>query len=156
MKKVIFIASTGGHLNQLLGLNPIFKNYDYYVITEKTKSNISLKEKYDKRINYLIFGSKEHFFTYIFKYICYYFCSIFYFIKIKPDYIITTGTHTAVPLCIIANIFKKKVVFIETRSSFNKITLSGRIVAPFADMFVIQNKSLLGLSKSKNEVLCEM
>lgn len=156
MKKVIFIASTGGHLNQLLGLNPIFNNYDYHIITEKTESNMSLKKKYNEKIKYLLFGSKEHFFTYIFKYLYNCFCSIFYFTKIKPDYIITTGTHTAVPLCIIAHIFKKKVVFIETRSSFNKITLSGRIVAPFADMFVIQNKSLLGLSKSKNEVLCEM
>ena len=39
MKKVLFIASTGGHLNELLQLSPIFKNYDYTLVTEKTKSN---------------------------------------------------------------------------------------------------------------------
>ena len=40
MKKVLFIASTGGHLNELLQLSPCFKNYDYLLVTEKTKSNI--------------------------------------------------------------------------------------------------------------------
>ena len=33
MKKVMFIASTGGHLSELLQLSPIFKNYDYTLIT---------------------------------------------------------------------------------------------------------------------------
>ena len=49
-KKVLFIASTGGHLNELMQLSPMFNNYNYYIITEKTKSNISLIEKYQRRI----------------------------------------------------------------------------------------------------------
>ena len=39
-KKVLFIASTGGHLNELMQLSPIFDKYDYQLITEKTKSNL--------------------------------------------------------------------------------------------------------------------
>ena len=46
MKKVIFISSTGGHLNELLQLKPLMKEYDSYLITEKTKSNLSLKSKF--------------------------------------------------------------------------------------------------------------
>ena len=45
MKKVMFIASTGGHLSELLQLSPIFRNYDYTLITEKTKRNMGLKSK---------------------------------------------------------------------------------------------------------------
>ena len=44
-KSVIFIASTGGHLEELLQLSPMFDRYDYHLITEKTKSNLYLKEK---------------------------------------------------------------------------------------------------------------
>ena len=33
MKKVLFISSTGGHLNELLQLKPMFKKYDSYIIT---------------------------------------------------------------------------------------------------------------------------
>ena len=40
-KKVLFIASTGGHLNELMQLEPMFKDYDYHIITEKTKSNLN-------------------------------------------------------------------------------------------------------------------
>ena len=29
-KKVLFISSTGGHLNELLQLSPLFEKYDFY------------------------------------------------------------------------------------------------------------------------------
>ena len=55
MKKVLFISSTGGHLNELLQLKSIMNKYDSYLITEKTKSTISLKEEYKDKISYLIY-----------------------------------------------------------------------------------------------------
>ena len=42
-KKVLFISSTGGHLNELLQLSPLFEKYDYNIITEKDKTNEYLK-----------------------------------------------------------------------------------------------------------------
>ena len=41
MKKVLFIASTGGHLNELLQLKALFKEYDSYLVTERDKSKES-------------------------------------------------------------------------------------------------------------------
>ena len=35
MKKVLFISSTGGHLRELMKLEPLFERYDYSIITEK-------------------------------------------------------------------------------------------------------------------------
>ena len=46
MKKVLFVSSTGGHLNELLQLKSMFKKYDYHLVTEKTDSNLYLKDKY--------------------------------------------------------------------------------------------------------------
>ena len=40
-KKVMFISSTGGHLEELLRLKSLFNDYDYSLITEKTKSNLN-------------------------------------------------------------------------------------------------------------------
>ena len=68
-KKVLFIASTGGHLNELMQLSPMFNNYNYYIITEKTKSNISLIEKYQRRISFLVYGTKDKKLIYPFKFI---------------------------------------------------------------------------------------
>ena len=53
MKKVLFISSTGGHLNELLQLSPLFEKYDYHIITEKDKANENLKKQYGKKIDFL-------------------------------------------------------------------------------------------------------
>ena len=45
-KKVLFISSTGGHLNELLQLSPLFEKYDYHIITEKDKSTEKLTENH--------------------------------------------------------------------------------------------------------------
>ena len=46
MKRVLFISSTGGHLNELLQLRKTMAKYDSYLITEKTKSTIGLKNEF--------------------------------------------------------------------------------------------------------------
>ena len=47
MKKVMFIASTGGHLDELLQLKEMFNKYDYHIVTEKDKTTEKLKDKYE-------------------------------------------------------------------------------------------------------------
>ena len=36
-RRVLFIASTGGHLSELLQLEEMFSKYDFNLITEKIK-----------------------------------------------------------------------------------------------------------------------
>lgn len=145
MKKVIFISSTGGHLNELLQLKGIFLKYDYLLITEKTKSNTSLKEIYKDRISYLVYGTKHNMWNYwfIFPYNC--LKSLLLFLKHRPDVIVSTGSHTAVPLCYIAHFFKKKVIYIETFANIHTKTMAGKMVYPIADHFIVQWKSMLEL-----------
>lgn len=142
-KKVLFISSTGGHLNELMQLKPMFKKYDYHIITEYTDSTKYLKKEYKNKIDYLKFGSKDHLFSYFFKFIYNLIKSIYLFFKIKPDVVITTGTHTAVSMCYIAKLFRKKVVFIETFANIDTPTLAGRIAYGIADLFLVQWEELL-------------
>lgn len=136
--QILFISSTGGHLDELLQLKPMFENYKYHLITEKTQSTLSLKDKYPNKVNYLIFGTKDHKLTYPFKFIFNCILSLYYYIKIKPDYIITTGTHTAVPICYIGKFFNSKIIFIETFANIDTKTLSGTIIYPIANLFLVQ------------------
>lgn len=142
MKKVLFISSTGGHLSEMLQLKDMFNRYDYHIITEKTKSNLSLKEKYPNKVNYLIYGTKDHPLTYPFKLLANCFKSLYFYFKIHPDYIITTGAHTAGPMCLIGKIFGSKVIYIETFANINTKTITGRLLYPFADMFIVQWHSM--------------
>jgi UDP-N-acetylglucosamine:LPS N-acetylglucosamine transferase len=84
MKKVLFISSTGGHLTELLQLKDMFKKYDYHIITERTKSNLSLLNQYPNKVNFLIYGSKSHPLIYPFKLLANCFISLFLYIKIRP------------------------------------------------------------------------
>jgi len=143
MKKVLFISSTGGHLTELLCLKDMFKKYDYHIITEKTKSNMGLRKKHPNRVNYLIYGTKSHPLIYPFKLLANCFISLFLYIKIKPKVIITTGAHSAGPMCCIGKIFRSKIIYIETFANINKKTVTGRVIYYFADLFIVQWESML-------------
>ena len=138
MKKVLFISSTGGHLSEMFQLKEMFNKYDYYIITEKTKSNMYLKNKYKNKVSYLVYGTKDHKLVYPFKLIYNCFKSLFLYIKVHPDYIITTGAHTAGPMCLIGKIFGSRIIYIETFANINTKTITGRLLYPVADRFIVQ------------------
>ncbi len=143
MKKVIFISSTGGHLSELMQLKGIFNKYDYHIITEKNDTTLKLKEKYGDRINYLVYGARNYMLSYMFKFPYNILKSLILFLKIRPDVIVTTGAHTAVPMCYIAKLFKKKIIFIETYARVNSKSMSGKMINKIADVFLVQHEEML-------------
>lgn len=144
-KKVLFIASTGGHLEELMQLKPMFEKYDYHIITEKTKSNLSLKDKYPNRVNFLVYGSYTTLkkkLIYPFKLIYNTFKSLILYFKIKPKYIVSTGAHTSGPMCLIGHLFGSKIIFIETFANSESKSRTGSLVYKFADLFIVQWESM--------------
>lgn len=140
-KRVIFISSVGGHLTQLLELKKIFKDYEYLLVTEKTDVTKDMQEKYN--IKFLIYGSREYLFSYVFKFIFNILKSLYICIKFNPNVIVTTGAHTAVPMCYIGRLFGKKVIFIESYAKRTSPTLSGRLVYKVATTFIVQWETML-------------
>lgn len=145
MKKVMFISSTGGHLNELLQLSPLFKKYQYTIVTEKTDSNVSLRKQYGNKVFYLAYATKHNMLKYMFVFPFNCLRSLYLYLKIRPDVIISTGSHTAVPMCYIAHFFKKKIIYIETFANIYTKTVAGKIVYPIADHFIVQWESMLEL-----------
>ena len=141
----MFISSMGGHLTELMQLKSIFKSYDYMIVTEKHKSTNNLKVKYKSKIDYLKAGNKDHLLKYIFIIPYNIIKSIKIFLKFKPDVVVTTGAHTSVMMCYIAKIFRKKVIYIESFANVETKTLSGRLVYPISDVFIVQWHSMLKL-----------
>lgn len=140
-KNVMFISSVGGHLTQMLELKSIFNDYNYILITEKTDVTINMKDKY--KMGYLKYGSRKYLIRYIFIFVYNVFKSLYLLIKYNPSVIITTGTHTAVPMCYLGWLTDKKVIFIESFAKRTSKTLSGKLVYPVASTFVVQWESML-------------
>ena len=148
MKRVLFVASTGGHLDELLQLDKMFKNYDYHIVTEKTKSNLGLKKKYDNRVSYLVYGTYTGILNkviYPFKLLFNTFKSFLIYMKYRPEFIVSTGAHTSGPMCLIGHLLGSKVIFIETFANSKTKSVTGSIVYKFADLFIVQWESMLEL-----------
>lgn len=144
-KKVLFISSTGGHFSELMTLKSVMQMYDYHLVTEKTASTESLKKEYGNKIDFLIYGTREHKAIYPFKFMLNFFKSLYIFLKTNPKVIVTTGTHTAVPMCIISKIFRRKVIFIETYANVYTPTSTGKFIYKYniATKFIVQHEELL-------------
>ena len=64
--------------------------------------------------------------------------SFLVFLREKPSIVISTGADTAIPTCLIAKFFGKKVVFIESFCRIKEPSLSGKIMYGKASLFLVQ------------------
>lgn len=134
----MLICSDGGHLAQILELKDMFSTYDYLLVTEKTPATILLKDAYN--IAYLRGRSKGKnrklgFFIMLFVNVI---LSLKFLIQHYPKTIITTGSHTAVPMCFLGKVLGCKVIWILSFARVNSRAFSASIVYPIADKFIVQ------------------
>lgn len=137
MKKVCLIASSGGHFEQILNLKRLNEQFDVFFVTEKTKYTVK-----ENTVYYVDQINRSEFFS-IIKLIKIFIQSMRIFFIEKPDILISTGALSVVPMFIIGKCFKKKLIFIESFAKVNTGTMTGKFVYKFADVFIVQWKSML-------------
>lgn len=146
-KKVIAIASQGGHIFELMQVAASFEAHDYLVITDEAETTTGLKNKYNHRIKYLKYETRKNLIRYLFVFSFNIIKSLAIYLLFMPDYILSTGTHTAVPMCYIGKIFGSRIIYIESMANINSKSLSGTLVYPIADLFIVQWQDMLHLYK---------
>ena len=67
--------------------------------------------------------------------------AIFIWFRERPDFVITTGTMIAYPFYLMAILFRKKFVFIETFGRANMPTVAGKKMEKHSDLFIVQWES---------------
>ncbi|WP_066890494.1 PssD/Cps14F family polysaccharide biosynthesis glycosyltransferase [Clostridium nigeriense] len=139
MKKICFIASTGGHLDQLMMLRPIIDKHNSFIVTEKTEYN-SIKS--NKKIYYLYQVNRLER-TWILKMIINTFISLYIFLLKRPEIVISTGVLATIPMCLIAKIFRKRIIYIESFAKVNSPTLTGKLMYRCANEFYVQWEEML-------------
>ena len=138
MKKVCFIASSGGHLTQIQKLKPIMDRYDSFLVTEYpgTDQEFELdKVYYLKQVNRKEAGFIPIMILDTFK-------SLKIFIKEKPDVIISTGVLATIPMCFIAKICRKKIIYIESFAKVHSKTMTGSLMYKITKSFFVQWESM--------------
>lgn len=130
--KVCLVGSSGGHLTHLYLLKPFWENEERFWVTFEKDDAISILRNEEM-------------------YPCYYptnrnlknlIKNTFLAIKIlkreKPDLIVSSGAAVAVPFFYLGKLFGAKTVYIEVFDRIDKPTLTGKLVYPVTDKFIVQ------------------
>lgn len=138
-KKICFAASSGGHFEQILMLKPLMEKYDSFLITEKTTYKIEVK---NEKTYYLHQVNRKEW-KFPIEMIGNLFRSLFIFVKERPDVVISTGVLAMIPMCLIAKLFRKKLIYIESFAKVNSPNETGKLMYKYADQFYVQWPQML-------------
>lgn len=138
-KKVCFICSQGGHFEQIKQLRKVREHYECFYVLTKTKATSALKDKVYLTTNL----ERKNNFIFLLNVFFWMIEEFSIFMKERPDVVITTGAANVIPMCLIAKIFGKKVIFIETFARINSPSKTGKLMYKYADLFIVQWESLL-------------
>jgi len=65
------------------------------------------------------------------------------FLRERPNVIIANGGGFTTPFCYIAKLFRRRIIFIESFSRVDHPSISGRVLHPISDLFIVQWKPLM-------------
>ncbi|HEM5084043.1 TPA: UDP-N-acetylglucosamine--LPS N-acetylglucosamine transferase [Streptococcus suis] len=130
--KICLVGSSGGHLAHLNMLKPLWSEEERFWVTfdkEDARSILKKEKLYpcyfptNRNIKNLIRNT---------------FLAIKILKKEKPDIIISSGAAVAVPFFYIGKLFGAKTVYIEVFDRMDKPTVTGKLVYPITDKFIVQ------------------
>lgn len=130
--KICLVGSSGRHLAHLNMLKPFWKDEERFWVTfdkEDARSVLSDEKFYpcyfptNRNIKNLIKNT---------------FLAVEILRKEKPDVIISSGAAVAVPFFYLGKLFGAKTVYIEVFDRIDKPTVTGKLVYPVTDKFIVQ------------------
>lgn len=130
--KICFVTSSGGHLTHLMQLKPWWNDKERIWVTfNKADSRSILK---DEKKYWCYFPTNRN----IKNLIKNTFLAFKVLKKEKPDFIISTGAAVAIPFFYLGKLFGVKTIYIEVYDRIDKPTITGKIVYPITDIFILQ------------------
>ena len=130
--RVLLVCSPGGHLQQMLALEPAWRGAertwatlpgtdaesllaDEQVVVGHSPTNRSLKNL--ARNTLLAWRTLR---------------------RLRPDAVLSTGAGLAVPFFVVGKLLRIRLVYVESVTRTESLSLSGRLVYPLADRFFVQ------------------
>lgn len=130
--KACLVGSSGGHLTHLYMLKPVWQEYDRFWVTfDKEDANSLLL---GEEIYYCHYPTNRNIKNLIKNSIL----AWRLLRKNRPDLLISSGAAVAVPFFYIAKLLRIKLIFIEVYDRINMPTLTGKLVYPIVDTFIVQ------------------
>lgn len=132
MMKVCLVGSSGGHLTHLYMLKPFWKDKERFWVTfDKADAKSILK---DEKMYPCYFPTNRNIKNLIKNTVV----AFKVLKKERPDVIISSGAAVAVPFFYLGKLFGAKLIYIEVFDRIDKPTMTGKMVYPIVDKFIVQ------------------
>lgn len=129
---VALVGSSGGHLSQLLVLRPWWADRDRFWVTfDKVDARIALASE---RTYWCHFPTNRNLPNLIRNA----WLAVRVLRRERPRLIVSTGAAVAVPFFYLGKLFGARTIFIEVVDRVHGPTLTGRLVRPVTDQYVVQ------------------
>lgn len=139
--KMLVVLGEGGHTTELLNLvNLLGNRYSYYYIISKEDNLSEDRIEFSGPVYRLnrprgkdtkaLKAASQTFLTGI--------NALGILLQVRPDAILSTGPALAVPVSILGKLLGAKVIFVETGSRVKSLSLTGRIMYRWANLFFVQ------------------
>ncbi len=130
--KVCLVGSSGGHLTHLYLLKPFWKDRERFWVTFDKEDARSILEN---EIFYPCYYPTNRNLKNLIKNTILAFKILR---KGRPDIIVSSGAAVAVPFFYLGKIFGAKTVYIEVFDRIDAPTMTGKLVYPVTDRFIVQ------------------
>lgn len=139
--RLCLAASGGGHVRQLLDLQPVWSRFDYFFVTEDTSLGRSLADHHPAHfVTHYALGQAK--LGAPFKMIRACVKNLIQSIRIvwreRPDVVISTGAGAVFWVALLARIIGARFVLIESFARFEQPSKFGRLARPFATKKIVQ------------------
>jgi hypothetical protein len=131
-ERILLVASPGGHLLQMLALEPSWGGLQRKWATLRRPDAIDLLADEDVVFAH---GPTERNIPNLLRNLWFAWRTIRAY---RPNVILSTGAALAVPFFIVGRLHGVRLVYVESLTRVNKLALSGRLVYPLADTFFVQ------------------
>jgi len=129
---VLLVGSTGGHLAQLVRLEPWWSELDRTWVTFQLPDAESLLA--DEQVVWAHHPTTRN----IKNLVRNLFLAVREVRRIRPDMVVSTGAGVAVPFFVIARLLRIPTVYIEVFDRIDSPTLTGRLCRPFTTRMCVQ------------------
>ncbi len=130
--KICLVSSAGGHLLQLHVLKEWWSSYDRFWVTGRREDAHSLLR--GERVFWAYFPTNRSIRN-LFRNLVLAWTLLR---KERPDLIVSTGAGVAVPFFWLGKLFGMKLVYMEVFDRIDSPTLTGKLVYPLTDRFLVQ------------------
>jgi len=130
--KICLAASSGGHLSQLLKLSDSWNGYDTFCVT----TTEVIRNRLEQYGEVYVVGKCNH--QHPWKVLRVLICCFKVVFREKPDVVISTGAAAGCMICFLSKIIGAKVIWIDSITNIEKMSLSGRMVRYIADLLLVQ------------------